>query len=69
MRAIVFEADRAGYGIEQVDRPATVADMRRWLEDMDGDDIVILSHDNGYTYGSVSCPREYYKNEEEWEEV
>ena len=69
MRAIVFEADRVGYGIDQVSRPATVADVRRWLEDMEDDDLFILSHDRGYTYGSISCPTEYEydEDEEEWE--
>lgn len=53
-QAIVFGADRTGYGIDQVRHPMTVGKLRELLEDLDDDMMVILSHDNGYTYGSMS---------------
>lgn len=54
-KALVFEAPRTGYGIDQVERSAvTVGDLIRFLQDFDEDDPVILSHDRGYTYGSIN---------------
>ena len=53
-KALVFEAQREGYGIEQVGNPVTVGELRELLEDLDDEMLVILSHDGGYTYGSVS---------------
>ena len=52
--ALVFEARREGYGIDQIRNPITVGELRSFLEDLDDDQIIILSHDNGYTYGSLS---------------
>ena len=58
-RAIVFEASRSGYSIDQLftgygwNKPITVGDLMGILEDYDEDDLFILSHDNGYTYGTV----------------
>lgn len=54
MKAIVFEARREGYGIDQIDRPMTVGELREMLEGVDDDTIFVLSHDGGYTYGSLS---------------
>lgn len=54
MQAIVFEAPRTGYSIDQVSRPLTVAELRELLEEFDDDMLIICSHDNGYTYGSLS---------------
>lgn len=71
-KAIVFEAMRTGYGIDQVGDPMTVGELKRLLEDYGDDTLVILSHDRGYTYGSINSydMREYKLNEdEEWEEV
>ena len=52
--AIVFEAFREGYGIDQIQHPVTVGELRALLEDLDDDTLFVLSHDNGYTYGSLS---------------
>lgn len=52
-KALVFEAERTGYGIDQIGRPMTVGELREFLEDYDDDTLFILSHDNGYTYGSI----------------
>lgn len=53
-KALVFEARRDGYGIDQVRSPVTVGELKVLLEDIDDDMLFILSHDNGYTYGSLS---------------
>ena len=54
MKALVFQAHRTGYGIDQVENPMTVGQLRAMLEDLDDDMIVICGHDNEYTYGSLS---------------
>ena len=74
MKALVFNANRDGYGIEQVRSPMTVAELRNLLEGLDDDMIVICSHDNGYTYGSLSRSAEIREEAEgeygsEWEAV
>lgn len=53
MKALVFEAERTGYGIDQIGHPMTVGELREFLEDYDDDTLFILSHDNGYTFGSI----------------
>lgn len=54
-RAIVFGADRSGYSVNQVANKAiTVNRLKGILSNYDDDDLVVLSHDNGYTYGSMS---------------
>lgn len=53
--AIVFEAQRSGYGIDQIaDKAITVGELIDILSDCNEDDIFVLSHDGGYIYGSVS---------------
>lgn len=78
-KALVFDAPRTGYSIDQVVNAAmTVGDLRAMLEDMEDDTLIICSHDNGYTYGSLSrCVSIYEEHESEdeeefdpeWEEV
>ena len=53
-KVIVFEARRDGYGIDQIEEPVTVGELMRMLKDWDEDTPIILSHDGGYTYGSLS---------------
>lgn len=53
-KAIVFEAERTGYGIDQLQNPMTVGELKAFLEDFDDDRLVVLSHDRGYTYGSLN---------------
>ena len=53
-KALVFEALREGYGIDQLRDPMTVGELRRLLEEYDDDALFVLSHDSGYTYGSVT---------------
>lgn len=52
--ALVFEARRDGYGIDQIRDAMTVGQLRELLEDLDDETLIICSHDNGYTYGSLS---------------
>lgn len=51
--ALVFEADREAYGMGQLDEPITVGELKRLLRDFNDEDLIILSHDRGYTYGSI----------------
>ena len=52
--ALVFNAKREGYGIDQIEHPVTVGELKAMLEGLDDDMLFVLSHDNGYTYGSIS---------------
>lgn len=54
--AIVFEATRTDYQVSQTaDRDAvmTVGALRSYLEGLNDDDLVIISHDDGFTYGTL----------------
>lgn len=53
MKALVFEARREGYGIDQIEDAITVGELMEMLEAVDDDTIVVLSHDSGYTYGAL----------------
>ena len=54
-KAVVFEARREGYGIDQVRNPVTVGELIAALQELEDEDaIFILSHDGGYTYGSIA---------------
>ena len=54
-KAIVFEASRDGYGIDQIaDRAMTVGELIEFLQDFNEDTLFVLSHDSGYTYGSIN---------------
>lgn len=72
-KAIVFEAPREGYGIDQLRNPMTVGELKELLEDYEDDMLVILSHDRGYTYGSLGwgynheCSYFVEREDGEWE--
>ena len=54
-QAIVFEAERTGYNIDQIAGGAmTVGELKSLLEDYDDDTLFVLSHDRGYTFGSIN---------------
>lgn len=57
-QALVFAANRDGYGIEQVRHALTVGQLRAMLEDIDDDTLVICGHDSEYTYGTLSIEAE-----------
>ena len=51
---IKIEAQREAYGISDViARTMTVRELIEQLEQFDDDTPVVLSHDNGYTYGGI----------------
>lgn len=73
-QALVFEASRTGYGINQIQNAVTVGQLRKMLEGLEDDMMVILSHDNGYTYGTLSRKASIREEQEgeygvEYEEV
>ena len=66
--AVVFEAPRDGYTIKQIeDKALTIGEVIDILSQFDEDDLFVLSHDNGYTYGSIERYPEYREVEEEEE--
>ena len=70
--ALVFEAPRSVYSIGQIaDRAITVGALIEILEEYDEDTLFILSHDNGYTYGTLNRwdGRIYEEEDGEWEEM
>lgn len=52
-KVLYINAQREGYGIDQVRHTMTVGELIRYLEDFDEDTPVYLKHDNGYTYGGI----------------
>lgn len=52
-KALVFDARREGYGIDQINNAITVGQLKEMLEELDDNMMVVLSHDNGYTYGGL----------------
>ena len=64
---LLINAKRNGYAPDQCGKTMTVGEMMRYLEDFDPDDKIYLSHDNGYTYGSIT-ERDFDENEEMDEE-
>lgn len=54
MSALLLEANRAGYGIDQIRNTMTVRDLISFLEGFDGDTKIYISNDNGYTYGGIT---------------
>lgn len=71
MKALIIDAHRDGYSIDQVYETMTISDLIYRLEDFDGDIPVYISYDRGYTYGGISeddINLEYVEEEEEYEE-
>ena len=50
---ITFEAIREGYNKSQVGSPLTVGELKAFLEDYSDNTLIFLSHDNGYTFGTL----------------
>lgn len=63
MARLIIRADRESYGKDDV-RTMTVGELIAFLEEFDEDAQVILSHDNGYTYGGLRTSS-FYEDEEE----
>ena len=53
MKYVTIEGRREAYSPEQIRRTMTVGDLIDYLSQFDDDTPVILSNDNGYTYGSI----------------
>jgi hypothetical protein len=54
---LILEAEREGYGIDQVRGTMTVGELIEFLSDYDESAEIYLSHDNGYTYGGITIGR------------
>ena len=55
MHAIILHTNRSYYdALEAAEHSITVRELIERLEQEDGDQKVIFSNDNGYTYGTVS---------------
>ncbi len=54
MTKLIINAKRNGYAPDQCGRTLTVAELLSYLEQFDDDIPVYLSHDSGYTYGSIT---------------
>ena len=51
---LIINAKRNGYAPDQCGKTMTVGEIMRYLEDFDPDEEIYLSHDRGYTYGSIT---------------
>ena len=51
---LIINAKRNGYSPDQCGNTMTVGELMNYLEDFDLDEKIYLSHDRGYTYGSIS---------------
>lgn len=51
---IIINAQRNGYSPSQTGHTMTVGELIETLQQFDEDTPIYLSHDNGYTYGSIN---------------
>lgn len=51
---LLLNAMREGYAVNQVHETMTVGELIAFLEQLDENTEVYLSHDNGYTYGGIT---------------
>lgn len=69
MQYVKIDAKRDAYGVDDIiHKTFTVGDLIGALEDFDEDTKVILSHDNGYTYGAITMRRINLESDGEDEE-
>ena len=71
MKALIIEAHRDGYSVDQVYETMTVGDLIYELENYPEDTPVYISNDRGYTYGGISeddLSLKYVEEEEEEED-
>ena len=66
MRALIMEAERTGYSIDQIRQTMTVGDLIAFLSDYDEDTPIYTSQDNGYTFGGIEYDN--FREEEDEEE-
>ncbi len=69
MKQIIYiNANRTGYGIDQIRHTMTVGELLAYLEDCDPEAPVYMKHDNGYTFGGITqqdFEEEWLEDEEE----
>ena len=70
MKALIMEAERTGYAVDQIRQTMTVGELIAFLSDYDEDTPIYTSQDNGYTYGGIGYDnfREEDSGENEEEE-
>ena len=61
---LFIDANRQGYGTDQIRETMTVREMIEWLEQYDDDMPIYLRHDKGYTYGGITV-RDFEEEEPE----
>lgn len=55
MTRVIISVAREAYGIRDIKKTMTVGELIDFLqENFEEDSPIYISHDNGYTYGSVS---------------
>lgn len=52
-QVLYIDAERQGYGINQIRKTMTTGELIAYLEQFDEDTPVYLRHDRGYTYGGI----------------
>lgn len=53
-QVITLAGKRTGYSVEQVkDMTMTVGDLISALQEYDEDTLIVISNDNGYTFGEI----------------
>lgn len=55
MKALIIDAHRDGYSVDQVYETITVSDLIYELEGYPEDAPIYISYDKGYTYGGISA--------------
>ena len=65
---LIINARREGYATDQCPGTMTVGDLINFLQEFNESTPVFLSHDNGYTYGSVR-QSDFKEREEPREEI
>ena len=56
-KAVLIEARRECYGLDQIGRTMTVGDLIYYLKEelcLDDEQPIYISNDNGYTYGRIT---------------
>ena len=70
--AIIIEAHRTGYEIDQCGKTMTAGELMEYLEDCDPDTPVFISNDSGYTFGEIKrheiYERDFPDDDEEYDE-
>ena len=52
---LIIEATRKAYSLKDLRRTMTVGEMIEYLQQFDEETPIAVSHDNGYTYGTITA--------------